>query len=1017
MLTICNVPSFHSSLQAVVDFCKKNTDKTIEIIVPDKLSLFMERYLFEQMNISASFNIKVVTLNRFAKRNSPIDNSMKISKEGSILLIHKLLNDNIGSLKVMKNKSYSFTYAEEILSTISQLKVSKITVDEMLNFKSKNKHLQDKIDDLALIYKQYEDNKAGLLDMYDTFLASVFNIADNRDGEKIVFVGFDDFTAIEYSIIERLAVKLDVVIMNYYSNEKNKHIYNSEITSQLRNIAYINEIGFKIENQCNTSDNLQSYLENNLFSLNKNSFTINDDRIRIYSARDVRSEIEWVARDIKSKILKGAKFSSFGIACYGLESYKQIFNEIFAKLEINAYFDTDLSINSSILYKFLLSIVKFNLESKNLVYLIDIINSPFVRLDNPTKEMINERLSLIKFHGKNTVNIELNKDCEQAQNTLNDIIANIIIDKNFNATNIVDIFNKIKSYFNIEETMLVLAENHSSLQDKLLLTKSLESIDNILIEIEKFYPTANLSTIYDILMHIGDVVKINNLPLTLDAVKIVDANNCMEMFDNLYIINCTNDNAPSLKNDCGIILDKEIELLNFSHKLSPTIAHVNKLGKLRLFNLALQFKNSLTISYSLNQSILIKDILDKIKFDTILKMPISSLPKMNTKALSLYDYIEMSCVENKFENLKNNIKYTLFNENKYRFCESLQLKQKNFENLSNKALKIYDKLNTISPSQLENYFRCPFYYFMNNTMKLRKREISEIQAFDIGNILHEVMYKYYKKDKQVGDIYRFVEGIVLNYIRKDDRLKLNTSHPIINNIIEEAVRAIKALNYIDENSLFSPNKDLLEFEIATDEILDNMRFVGKIDRGDVYKDYVRIVDYKTGKADPNLKELYYGNKLQLFLYSVAIEKILNKPVVGTFCLPLHNDYATDDSPQYSLVGFFEDDEQILTALDKRIMDIKTSDIVNLAVTKDGKANKRNKKILSADEFNLLKKYSVKVSNQAISEIKSGFILPSPNDVNDYCESCPYLQICLRTSNNVSCRKSQKITIDKFKGGE
>ena len=74
MIKILNVPSLYSSLYKVVDFCKEHSNEKIEIIVPDKLSLFMERFLFEQMNICASFNIKVSTLNRFAKKSYVVEN-------------------------------------------------------------------------------------------------------------------------------------------------------------------------------------------------------------------------------------------------------------------------------------------------------------------------------------------------------------------------------------------------------------------------------------------------------------------------------------------------------------------------------------------------------------------------------------------------------------------------------------------------------------------------------------------------------------------------------------------------------------------------------------------------------------------------------------------------------------------------------------------------------------------------------------------------------------------------------
>ena len=95
MIKLLNVPSFYSSLKAVVDFCKDNDGYEIDIIVPDKLSLFMEKYLFEKMNIKASFNIHISTLNRYAKKNCEIDSNKQISKTASIICINKILNEHI----------------------------------------------------------------------------------------------------------------------------------------------------------------------------------------------------------------------------------------------------------------------------------------------------------------------------------------------------------------------------------------------------------------------------------------------------------------------------------------------------------------------------------------------------------------------------------------------------------------------------------------------------------------------------------------------------------------------------------------------------------------------------------------------------------------------------------------------------------------------------------------------------------------------------------------------------------
>ena len=50
---------------------------------------------------------------------------------------------------------------------------------------------------------------------------------------------------------------------------------------------------------------------------------------------------------------------------------------------------------------------------------------------------------------------------------------------------------------------------------------------------------------------------------------------------------------------------------------------------------------------------------------------------------------------------------------------------------------------------------------------------------------------------------------------------------------------------------------------------------------DFYDKYIRIIDYKTGSVSASLTELYYGKKLQLFLYGKVCASIFNKEFVCT----------------------------------------------------------------------------------------------------------------------------------------
>lgn len=1006
MIKINNVVSLYSALYNVAKYTRENINEKIEIIVPDKLSLYMEKFLFESLGLESSFNIKVSTLNRFAKRNFVVDKELTISKLGSILLIHKIMNENINNLQAMKSKVYSFNYAEEIFNSIAQLKASKISWQEMEGFSSNDEQLNNKIGDLTLIYREYEFKKAGRLDASDMFLMSVFSVADGRDDTKLIFVGFDDFTAIEYSIIERLAKTCEVVIYNYNSSAKNKHIYNGEVIDQLKNIAYINELPYKQENIADDSGEFREFLHSNLFGLNKDVFTLYQDKIHLFKGNSIDREIEFVARDIREKILSGHKYNEFGVAIYGLDNVASKVKEIFQKYEINAYIDNEISLNKSVFYKFLVSIFKYNLESYNLSHLLDVINSPFFMLDRDDKNRLMNKLIDYNFMGKISKSTDLGEECQESLAKLLEFLDLYNIDKSMNIMDLVSLINNANEKLCIKDTLDSLSQDLDS-QNKIILLKSYSVVNELISEIIKFENDISIESFVDIFTHIYSVVKINNLPLTIDSVKVVDADNQMEIFDNLYIVNCTVDTAPSLKADCGIILDSEIEKLHFSHKLAPTIAHINRLAKLRLYNLISLFEENLTITYSKSQSEAVTEIENKFKLrigdEEIRLVPIVEFAVGQYKALSKWDSIEFWCKKDKNnKNIdKNNIVY------------------KDFSTISQDNLQIYKDMNKISASRLENYFDCPFNSFLNHQLKIKPRISADIQSFDIGTILHDIVYLYYKRNKNVGEVYEFCKNHVQKYIESNQRLKLHIDSPIVNNLINEAVRTLRGVDYLDDNSKFEANRDMLEYDFTLNPLrLKNINIIGKVDRVDQFGDMMRIIDYKSGKANASLKELYYGHKLQLFLYSSAVENITGKKVVGCFYLPLHNDYTREIGNSYALNGFFINENNVIEAFDKRLIPGMKSDIVNVNMVSSGLARGTvGHKELKSQDMSKLINYAKAISETAVDDIRSGYIAPNPSGLSEPCNYCAYKQVCMRNSKGINYRAVESVGLDSFKEGE
>jgi len=172
----------------------------------------------------------------------------------------------------------------------------------------------------------------------------------------------------------------------------------------------------------------------------------------------------------------------------------------------------------------------------------------------------------------------------------------------------------------------------------------------------------------------------------------------------------------------------------------------------------------------------------------------------------------------------------------------------------------------------------------------------------------------------------------------------------------------------------------------------------------------RVVDYKTGRITSSiLSSLYYGKKLQLFLYGTSLRKELGLDFSGAFYFDAKVSYTKNE--KCILKGAYKPTEKVMFALDKRFenRNIKNSDIVKMERTKEG----YSKATMSQVKLQDLEEYAVAVSEKALSQIKNGNITPCPS--KESCEYCEYRGLCLL--NKGERERSTKSAEEYFKKKE
>ena len=207
----------------------------------------------------------------------------------------------------------------------------------------------------------------------------------------------------------------------------------------------------------------------------------------------------------------------------------------------------------------------------------------------------------------------------------------------------------------------------------------------------------------------------------------------------------------------------------------------------------------------------------------------------------------------------------------------------------------------------------------------------------------------------------------------------------------------------------------IQVEYKENEIVE---LIGKIDRIDKYineenKEFVRIVDYKWGKNDINLNDVYYGLQLQLLVYMDAIleggeipDNIpikpaamlysrMDNPIISRSTLVDDEEVKRRIIESFKMKGMLIKDLDILSYMDKALEEPKSSSkIIKAARNKDGSLSKGTAGVTD-EQFEIIRAYIKKSIKDLCSDMMSGHIKiePKKSKDKDSCRFCSYSSIC------------------------
>lgn len=363
-----------------------------------------------------------------------------------------------------------------------------------------------------------------------------------------------------------------------------------------------------------------------------------------------------------------------------------------------------------------------------------------------------------------------------------------------------------------------------------------------------------------------------------------------------------------------------------------------------------------------------------------------------------------------------------------------------------KACELFGEDMKITPSRAEMYYKCPFMYFCRYGLNVAKLTPADLDARINGLLVHhtlEVVFtentndeiRDFTDEKMHSEIDRITEDYIESYMGGRDKKSVlfNRSLDKTKNTIFEILSRLKqefgSCSFVTKDVELSINDD---GEVSPYKIIlsdgGSISIGGYVDRVDVMEDgdkeYLRVIDYKTGTKTFKLGEVFDGLNMQMLIYLMCLwdnghERYGNVVPAGILYVPAKKGNGTvgRNASEEEIAGMklkngvmngmILENEKVLRGMEAdaegRFIDAKI----------DSKGRMKGN-FISLENFRRLHKRIDDMLSSMGMKLHTGQIEALPVAEGAYkstCEYCDFADICRRNSSS-PIRNMHNITHDK-----
>lgn len=921
-------------------------EKQCYLIVPEQQTVMAESEMALRLPKNAPLYFEATNFTRFANTVFRALGGLSgeyCDKGKRALIMWRTLTELSPVLNMTGRQEVTAGVVDQSLRAVAEMENLCISPKELAtsaDLVASDKRLSSKLSDLSKIYSLYKklisERYSDSADAINVMIEKLDMHTDFLKNTDIFIEGFTSFTEAQYTLIGKLAARTNVTVyLPIPKGEKDGFEYKEICRAESKLKTWANrenaEVSIKKEDgRLNTTSELLSELPYVLWKVNpifENISLQNSEELRIFEAATPFEECDFVASDIRRRVMMGAKYSDFAIVARSAEKYQGIIDGALGGADIPYFLSTKTDISSFEAIKLIytaFSIIRNGFRREDVITYAKCGLSGISREECDEFEIYTDvwQINGTRFTdgidwSMNPAGYSQKKSDKTAEKLLriNDIKNRLItpllvLRENIGAaTTVRDAAEVLMSFLlSIKlEKRLKMREKEEKARGDLqssietsgiwkLIINSLDAMVEVLGDLpctpDSFL--AELKTLFS-------YASLGKIPAFVDQVTIGSADMIrLSGKKHVYLIGVNAGEFPGSVSDNSFFSDSDrLALAKAGLDIEPEL-EVKNARELFCFSRAFaSASDSVTILYSLTDTkfkrIARADVIDKI----------AKLTKNQVEPIKISDMApterlySASATINALDTINSaeykDVREALVNAG---LDDIVAISEGNIKNDYldlGPALtrQLYGQRISLTQSRLDSYVSCPLGYFLRYTIKLENNKRAEFDASSIGSFIHGCLENFFselRKSKiepaSLGKAEResLTKKAAERYLVEMGEDVKNTRCKVkINRLTRAAIPIIDGLCDEFSKTAFRPKFFELKIEggdSSPDPIElktsdgNSVYVYGIIDRVDTYEEngnvYVRVIDYKTGSKDFSPEDMEKGRNLQMFLYLKAI---------------------------------------------------------------------------------------------------------------------------------------------------